>query len=110
MKFLVRSPQGSESEVELSGPVVVMGRDPSCDVVLDDPKCSRRHAIFEEVPEGISIRDNESANGVYVNGARVERVILKPEDHVRLGTSEIRLVPEGGISRAGRAVVLAAKV
>ena len=102
MKLLVRSSDGSESEVELAGPVVVLGRDPSCDLVLDDPKCSRRHAIIEEVPEGISIRDNGSANGVYVNGRQVERAILKPGDQVRLGTAEIRLVP-----RAAQTVLMA---
>ena len=76
MKFIVRSPEGKESEVELAGPVVVLGRDPSCDILLNDPKCSRRHAIVEAVPEGISIRDNGSANGVFVNGKQVERAIL----------------------------------
>ena len=102
MKFLVRSADGSESEVELAGPVVVMGRDASCDLVLDDPKCSRRHAIVEEVPEGVSIRDNGSANGVYVNGRQVERAILKPGDQVRLGTAAIQLLPE----RAAQTVLM----
>jgi len=94
MKFIVRSPEGKESEVELAGPVVVLGRDPSCDILLNDPKCSRRHAIVEAVPEGISIRDNGSANVVFVNGKQVGRAILKPGDAVQLGRVEIRLVPE----------------
>ena len=36
---------GTTHEVELPGSVCVLGRDPACDVVLNDSKCSRRHAV-----------------------------------------------------------------
>ena len=31
----------------LEGNVATVGRDPSSDLVLNDPKCSRRHAVIE---------------------------------------------------------------
>lgn len=94
MKFEVRYPTGSPHEVTLQGTVAILGRDPSCDLVLNDPKCSRRHAVLEAGPQGITIRDTGSANGVNVNGQKVERAGLKPGDQVRLGDVVLMVLPE----------------
>jgi hypothetical protein len=76
--------------------VCVVGRDPGCDVVLNDSKCSRRHAVVEDGPGGLSVRDSGSANGIYVNGKKVEKAPLRPGDTVRLGEVKLRLLPEIG--------------
>ena len=81
-------------EVELQGRIVVVGRDPSCDLVLNDVKCSRRHAVIEAGPDGLTIRDSGSANGVYLNEQKIERAALQPGDVVRLGDSVIQVLPE----------------
>src|SRR5262245_6476074 len=94
VKFEVRYPTGSVHEVELQGTLAVLGRDPSCDLVLNDAKCSRRHAVIEAGPQGLSIRDSGSANGVYVNGKRVERSGLAEGDEVRLGEVTLKVLPE----------------
>jgi hypothetical protein len=94
MRFEVRYPTGDPHEVELAGTLVVLGRDPSCDLVLNDVKCSRRHAVIEAGPDGLAIRDTESANGVFVNGRKVERARLAEGDLVRLGEVVLRILPE----------------
>lgn len=94
MRFEVRYPSGAPHEVELSGTVAVLGRDPSCDLVLNDARCSRRHAVIEAGPQGVSIRDAGSANGIYVNGKKVERAQLADGDVVRLGEVFIKVLPE----------------
>ena len=94
MRFEIRYPTGAQHEVELSGTVAVLGRDPSCDLVLNDPKCSRRHAVLEAGPDGIAVRDAGSANGIYVNGKKVERAQLVVGDTVRLGEVTIRVLEE----------------
>jgi hypothetical protein len=94
VKFEVRYPTGSPHEVTLQGTVAVLGRDPSCDLVLNDPRCSRRHAVIEAGPQGLSVRDTGSANGVVVNGEKVERANLKPGDEVRLGEIVLKVLPE----------------
>ena len=45
MKFAVRYSGGAVHEIATPGNVAVIGRDPSCDLVLNDPKASRRHAV-----------------------------------------------------------------
>jgi FHA domain len=94
MRFEVRYPTGAQHEVELSGTLAVMGRDPSSDLVLNDPKCSRRHAVVEAGPDGMAIRDAGSANGIYLNGKKVERAKLADGDEIRLGDVVVRVLPE----------------
>ncbi len=94
MRFEVKYPSGQPHEVELSGSVAVLGRDPSCDLVLNDGRCSRRHAVLEAGPQGISIRDAGSANGVFVNGKKTERAQLVDGDVVRLGEVFLTVLPE----------------
>jgi pSer/pThr/pTyr-binding forkhead associated (FHA) protein len=94
MKFEVRYPNGSVHEVSLEGTLAVLGRDPSCDLVLSDGKCSRRHAVIEAGPDGLAVRDSGSANGIYVNGKRVDRAPLAPGDEVRLGEVIVKVLEE----------------
>jgi hypothetical protein len=94
MKFEVSHPEGTPHEVELTGQVVVIGRDPSCDIVLNDDRCSRRHAVIEETETGLVVRDAGSANGIYVNGRKLERSRLSPGDTLRIGQTVIEVLPE----------------
>ena len=53
---------------------------------LGDPRVSRRHAELLVDEAGIcQIRDLGSHNGTYVNGARIDRAALHPNDVVRIG-------------------------
>jgi hypothetical protein len=94
VKFEVQYPNGTHHEVELQGTLAVLGRDPSCDLVLNDAKCSRKHAVLEAGPQGISVRDTGSANGVYVNGAKVERASVREGDLIRVGEVTLKVLPE----------------
>ena len=96
MRFEISHRGGVAHVVELSGTVAVLGRDPDCDVVLNDAKCSRRHAVVEDLPEGLVVRDSGSANGTYVNGKRVERAHLRPGDSIRLGDAQLKVLVEVG--------------
>ena len=96
MRFEVSYSSGMKHEVQLAGSVVVLGRDPGCDVVLNDTKCSRQHAVVEDTAEGLVIRDSRSANGVFVNERRVDRSFVKPGDTIRLGDVRLRLLAEIG--------------
>jgi FHA domain len=94
MRFEIRYPTGSPHQVDLEGSLVVLGREPGCDLVISDPKCSRRHAVIEAVGSGLTIRDTGSANGVFVNGKRVERSSLEPDDLIRVGEVILKVLPE----------------
>lgn len=66
----------------------VIGRGRDCELRLDDPMASRRHARIRAGETGTAIEDLGSRNGLYVNG-RPRRGItaLHPGDVVQLGAT-----------------------
>src|SRR6266581_1961697 len=95
MKLTVTSAGGRTEALEL-GRQVVLGRDPSCDVVLDDNLVSRRHAQLEVDDSGrMVLRDLGSRNGTFVNGQRIEgAVVLGGNERIGIGDAQISLAPE----------------
>lgn len=63
-----------------------IGRDDDCDISLQHPMVSRLHAIVTKLSDGtLCIIDQNSANGTYVNGRNVERVVLSEGDIIQIG-------------------------
>jgi serine/threonine-protein kinase len=77
-------PEANEKH-SITGDSVMVGRDRTCSIVLAHPAVSRRHARITIAGKDAVLEDLQSANGTYVNNARVERVVLKPGDIVRFG-------------------------
>ncbi len=83
------------------GRSLIVGRDPTCDVVfpVHDTRVSRQHARFVPIGGGRwEVQDLGSANGVFVNGRRVEVAHVGPADQVSLGSAPFplsRLQPVG---------------
>jgi hypothetical protein len=70
----------------------VIGRDPSCDIVLASGEVSRRHAAIEIKGGAILLTDN-SANGTLVNGQLVVRATIPvdPTAALRIGPYDLLL-------------------
>jgi len=64
---------------------IVIGRDRSCQLCIDDPQISRHHARLLRRADSITIEDLNSNNGTFVNGVRIKTGILKINDLVTLG-------------------------
>jgi len=64
----------------------ILGRDPTCQVVLALPPISRRHAALRRDSRGYSLCDLGSANGTTLNGSPVgeKAVPLHPGDEICL--------------------------
>jgi FhaA, N-terminal domain/FHA domain len=75
---------------ELEDQTLVVGRSRECDVTIDDPNVSRRHAEVRHEEGAYWIVDLGSTNGVVVDGKRVDRAKLEPDVEVVLGTTELR--------------------
>ncbi len=93
MRFEIRHPSHRE-EVSTESDLVVFGRDVSCDVVIKNPRCSRRHASIRVVPGGFRLLDLGSSNGVYVLGQKVEDAIIQEGDVFSMGDVFVRILPE----------------
>ncbi|HZE16861.1 MAG TPA: FHA domain-containing protein, partial [Mycobacterium sp.] len=66
-----------------------IGRSKANDVVVSDSLVSRVHAVLVFTPAGIEIRDNNSSNGTFVNGAPVTRALLREGDIVTIGNTDL---------------------
>ncbi len=82
-----------------------LGRSPNQDVVRSEPFVSRQHAMIARGPSGFEIVDRNSTHGTFLNGRRVQRALLQPDDVVQLGSlqaPEMRFSLE--VSRAAEKV------
>jgi two-component system, cell cycle response regulator len=71
----------------LTGRTIRLGRDPSCQIILDDPHVSRVHAeIICTDGKQIVIKDAGSTNGVFVNGKKITEQALSDGDKILIGT------------------------
>ncbi|GEM_PF-378934 len=82
--LLVIPEKGNPFHVSV-GKTLRAGRDRSSDVILNSETVSGHHATFELKGTTVSVKDESSANGTYVNGSRIERRILVSGDLVQLG-------------------------
>ncbi|MCX7887782.1 MAG: DUF4388 domain-containing protein [Verrucomicrobiae bacterium] len=89
---IVTGPKAGQ-EFELpEGREVIIGRLDSCDVVLDDPNVSRRHASVTVFRGEVSLRDLDSRNGTFFNRQRIRQALLLPGDLFTVGTTVLRLI------------------
>lgn len=63
----------------------VVGRDPDCDVVLDDERVSRRHAVLVSGAAGWTIADLGSKNGTLIDGLPAGGGALGERSWISLG-------------------------
>ena len=68
---------------------VVLGRSRECDIRVDDPNVSRRHAEVRQEGATYWLVDLDSTNGTELNGKRVSRAKLEDGDTIVLGGTEI---------------------
>ena len=71
----------------LAGAITTIGRDPACDIALDDSlsAVSRRHAQIEHSGDAHILVDLNSGNGVFVDGVAVRRNRLRDGVEISIG-------------------------
>jgi hypothetical protein len=85
---------GEDKRTVVSGDPFVIGRSRECDLVLDDPNVSRRHAELRREDGGWAVVDLGSTNGIKLNGKRSRGGRLTPGDEITLGLSRLTFEQE----------------
>ncbi len=70
----------------LGGKDMRIGRDPTCEIMLDDPHVSRTHAEILDQDGNLLLKDAGSTNGVFVNGKKITEHQLADGDKILIGT------------------------
>src|SRR5881394_1045103 len=95
----VTDASGRQAQHPLNNRVIMIGRAPDNQIVLDDPRASRHHAHIKPNDDGtftlvdgvfVNGQMKRSANKVFVNGEQQFEYKLKDGDRVTIGASTIR--------------------
>ena len=91
-RLLVTAGPLKGTSLPLSSAPVLVGRAPTCTLVIDDDYCSARHCrIFPDHGEW-KVEDLGSTNGTYLGNQRVtDPVPLRRGDQVRIGATTLEL-------------------
>jgi serine phosphatase RsbU (regulator of sigma subunit) len=84
-ELLIIHPDGRTRVQQLGEAPVVLGREPSCDVPLEDLSASRRHALIRFDNGAYILEDLGSKNGTLVNNAPATGVALHDGDEILIG-------------------------
>jgi adenylate cyclase len=91
---------GAQQRFDLTKDKMTIGRKDDNDIVLMCPQISKLHATLETSDAGHLIRDNNSVNGIHINGDEVkESKYLRNGDLIQLGSvvlefhSEVEVTP-----------------
>ena len=84
LRVVLGSAKGEQ--IWLREPESILGRDEGAPLRFTDRGVSRRHAKFLRASDGIvSVLDLGSTNGTFVNGTRIELVVLREGDRIQIG-------------------------
>jgi predicted Zn finger-like uncharacterized protein len=62
------------------------------DINLDDPECSRQHAVLEILGETAILRDLDSTNGTYIDIDRIQQQVLSNQMEFRIGSHVLMFI------------------
>ena len=79
------------AEVALGARPITLGAHRGCDLVVDDPQVSRRHAELSAEPDGVRVKDLGSTNGTWWQGSRITEVVVGSGALLKLGAVTVRI-------------------
>jgi two-component system, NtrC family, response regulator AtoC len=79
--------EGAPRVVVLEGEELVIGRASDAQIRLSSKRASRQHAFLRKHGTDCMLFDNDSHNGVFLNGVKVYSAILRDGDVIQLADS-----------------------
>ncbi len=96
MNVLRLHPIDGDPTIVIEHAIALVGRDPSSDVHLKDASVSRRHAEITRRGEEWVIVDQNSGNGIHVDGRRTQEAVLVPGQQLQIGSLKFRVEIDRG--------------
>jgi pSer/pThr/pTyr-binding forkhead associated (FHA) protein len=84
-------PLDGTAPIEIVKDLVVVGRREDCDLRLEHKSVSKIHCVLAKTDGLLMLRDLGSTNGTRVNGTRVRRAALLPNDQLCIASYKFRV-------------------
>jgi pSer/pThr/pTyr-binding forkhead associated (FHA) protein len=76
------------------GGIKTVGRSARAEFIVEAALVSRLHCrLTADLSDQLLVEDLESTNGIFVNGEKVERALLKPGDVLSVGRCDFSIAP-----------------
>ena len=85
-------PLDGGTPVEVAKEMTLIGRQDECDVRLEHKSVSKIHCVLVKTDGLMMVRDLGSTNGTRVNGTRVRRGMLLPNDKISIANFHFRVL------------------
>src|SRR5215831_10699158 len=77
--------------IDIVKDLTLVGRKEDCDLRLEHKSVSKMHCVIVKTDGMLMVRDLGSTNGTRVNGQRVRRAILLPDDQLSIASYKFRV-------------------
>jgi pSer/pThr/pTyr-binding forkhead associated (FHA) protein len=84
-------PLDGSPTIEITKDLTLVGRKEECDLCLDHKSVSKMHCLIVKTDGLLLLRDLGSTNGTRVNGQRVRRAALLPNDQLSIAGYKFRI-------------------
>jgi pSer/pThr/pTyr-binding forkhead associated (FHA) protein len=77
--------------IEITKDLMLVGRKEDCDIQLDHKSVSKQHCVIVKTEGLLLLRDLGSTNGTRVNGQRIRRAALLPNDQLNIASLRFKV-------------------
>ncbi|MBD3239094.1 MAG: diguanylate cyclase [Chitinivibrionales bacterium] len=77
--------------LDLSEAKVTIGRAPDADIVIDDKRVSKIHCLLQYQKGAILVEDNNSTNGTFLNGQRIDKASVTSSALLQIGGTVMKI-------------------
>ncbi len=97
-RLRIKAPNGKQKTTVVQKEEIIIGRDSVCDIKINDPEISRRHASLKLYSvDRMTLTDLGSSNGTYLRNSPItQETRIAPGTIVRIGNSFITIEIQGG--------------